>query len=142
MFASGSLPAGERTATLSPVADPHNRSRLRERNLALNITHVLADYHLASPEHIDALIKLMQDASIQVGTLKTAAAPIDIPNPSAVKLVTDCKGRALYFSRATIPFDRDTVIRLAVITLLPVAPLLLTMLSLEELLKRLLQVVL
>ena len=41
-----------------------------------------------------------------------------------------------------MPFTRDAVIQLAVITLLPVAPLLLTMVSLEELLKRLLQVVL
>lgn len=41
-----------------------------------------------------------------------------------------------------VPFTRDTVLQLAVITLLPVAPLLLTMISLEELLKHLLQVVL
>jgi hypothetical protein len=41
-----------------------------------------------------------------------------------------------------VPFTRNTVLQLTVITLLPVAPLLLTMVSLEELLKRLLQVVL
>jgi hypothetical protein len=40
-----------------------------------------------------------------------------------------------------VPFTRDAVLQLAVITLLPVAPLLLTMISLEELLKRLLQVI-
>jgi len=40
-----------------------------------------------------------------------------------------------------VPITRDAVVQLAVITLLPVAPLLLTMISLEELLKRLLQVV-
>jgi hypothetical protein len=40
-----------------------------------------------------------------------------------------------------VPFTRDVVLRLAVITLVPVAPLLLTMVSLEELLKRLLQIV-
>ena len=39
------------------------------------------------------------------------------------------------------PITRDAVLQLAVITLLPVAPLLLTMVSWEELLKRLLQVV-
>jgi 3-deoxy-manno-octulosonate cytidylyltransferase (CMP-KDO synthetase) len=32
---------------------------------------------------------------------------VDINNPSAVKVVTDDSGRALYFSRATIPYDRD-----------------------------------
>src|ERR1700730_2273518 len=37
----------------------------------------------------------------------TPATQTDIPNPNAVKVVTDSSGRALYFSRATIPFDRD-----------------------------------
>lgn len=41
-----------------------------------------------------------------------------------------------------VPFDRDTVVRLAVMTLLPATPLVLTMVSLEELLKRLLGIVL
>jgi hypothetical protein len=45
-------------------------------------------------------------------------------------------------SLRVIPFTRDTVLQLAVITLLPVAPLLLTMVSLEELVRRLLKVVL
>ena len=45
-------------------------------------------------------------------------------------------------SMRVAPLTRGVVIQLAVITLLPVAPLLLTMVSLEELLKRLLQVVL
>ena len=44
-------------------------------------------------------------------------------------------------SMSVVPFTRSTVLQLAVITLLPVAPLLLTMVSLEELVKRLLQVV-
>mgnify|MGYP003694592673 CR=1 FL=1 len=45
-------------------------------------------------------------------------------------------------SMRPVPFTRDVVIQLAVITLLPVVPLLLTMVSLEELLKGLLKVVL
>jgi len=40
-----------------------------------------------------------------------------------------------------VPFTRKTVVQLAVVTLLPVAPLLLTMVSLEELLSQLLKVV-
>ena len=41
-----------------------------------------------------------------------------------------------------VPFTRDAVVQLAVITLVPVAPLLLTMIPLDELLKRLVQIVL
>jgi hypothetical protein len=44
-------------------------------------------------------------------------------------------------SMSLVPFTRSTVVQLAVITLLPVAPLLLTMVSLEELLGQLLKVV-
>jgi len=36
------------------------------------------------------------------------------------------------------PFGRDTVIQIVVVTLIPIAPLLLTMISLEELIKKLL----
>jgi hypothetical protein len=44
-------------------------------------------------------------------------------------------------SMRAVPFSRDSVLQLAVITLIPVVPLLLTMVSLEELVKRLLQIV-
>ena len=39
------------------------------------------------------------------------------------------------------PFTMQTVLQLAVVTLLPVVPLMLTMISLEELLERLLKIV-
>jgi len=45
-------------------------------------------------------------------------------------------------SMRLVPFTRNTVVQLAVITLLPVAPLLLTMVSLEELVRHVLQMVL
>jgi 3-deoxy-manno-octulosonate cytidylyltransferase (CMP-KDO synthetase) len=69
--------------------------------------NVQGDEPLIRSEHIASLLDVMEDPSVQVGTLKTSAAPVDIPNPNAVKVVTDAAGRALYFSRATIPHDRD-----------------------------------
>jgi 3-deoxy-manno-octulosonate cytidylyltransferase (CMP-KDO synthetase) len=69
--------------------------------------NVQGDEPLTRPEHIATLLQVMQNPEAQVGTLMTPAAEIDIPNPNAVKVVTDLNGRALYFSRATIPFDRD-----------------------------------
>ena len=69
--------------------------------------NVQGDEPLARPEHIEALLDAMQDASVLVSTIKTPAAAADIDNPNAVKVVTDGNGRALYFSRASIPYDRD-----------------------------------
>ena len=69
--------------------------------------NIQGDEPMTRPEHIAALLALMRDAAVQVGTLKTPASAADVNNPNAVKVVTDAAGRALYFSRATIPFDRD-----------------------------------
>ena len=69
--------------------------------------NVQGDEPLVHVEQIAALLDLMKEPSVQVGTLKTVCAPGEIQNPNAVKVVTDANGRALYFSRAAIPFDRD-----------------------------------
>jgi 3-deoxy-manno-octulosonate cytidylyltransferase (CMP-KDO synthetase) len=71
--------------------------------------NIQGDEPLTRPEHIDSLIAVMKVPSVQVGTLKTPTKGDDVENPSAVKVVTDISGRALYFSRATIPHDRDGI---------------------------------
>ena len=69
--------------------------------------NVQGDEPLTRPEQIASLLEVMKDSTVRVGTLMTPAAAVDINSPSAVKVVTDADGKALYFSRATIPFDRD-----------------------------------
>jgi 3-deoxy-manno-octulosonate cytidylyltransferase (CMP-KDO synthetase) len=69
--------------------------------------NVQGDEPLARREHLDALLELMRRQDVQVGTLKTPCSAEDINSPNAVKVVTALDGTALYFSRATIPFDRD-----------------------------------
>jgi 3-deoxy-manno-octulosonate cytidylyltransferase (CMP-KDO synthetase) len=74
--------------------------------------NVQGDEPLLRPEHIDALLQPMLSQppgrpEALVSTLATPCAPNQIANPNAVKVVTAVDGRALYFSRATIPFDRD-----------------------------------
>jgi 3-deoxy-manno-octulosonate cytidylyltransferase (CMP-KDO synthetase) len=82
----------------------HEVSQSIEADIYLNVQ---GDEPLTRSAHIAALMEIMPDPVVQVGTLMTPAAAVDIDNPSAVKVVTDLSGRALYFSRATIPYDRD-----------------------------------
>jgi 3-deoxy-manno-octulosonate cytidylyltransferase (CMP-KDO synthetase) len=53
------------------------------------------------------LLALFERPEVEVGTLAVPCPSYEIDNPNAVKVVTELDGRALYFSRATIPFDRD-----------------------------------
>ncbi len=69
--------------------------------------NVQGDEPLVRADHMALLLDVMKDPKVEVGTLKVAATVEDVHNPNAVKVVTDDQGRALYFSRATIPFDRD-----------------------------------
>ena len=82
----------------------HEISQSIEADVYLNVQ---GDEPMTRTEHIAGLIEVMQNPAVQVGTLMTPAAAADIDNPSAVKVVTDAEHRALYFSRATIPYDRD-----------------------------------
>lgn len=84
----------------------HEISEEMKADVYLNIQ---GDEPLTRPEHIESLIAVMNEPSVQVGTLKTPTDGDDAKNPSAVKVVTDMSGRALYFSRATIPHDRDGI---------------------------------
>lgn len=69
--------------------------------------NVQGDEPLVRADQIATLIDVMQEPNVLVGTLRTPCSPQEIPNPNAVKVVTAPNGKALYFSRATIPFDRD-----------------------------------
>jgi 3-deoxy-manno-octulosonate cytidylyltransferase (CMP-KDO synthetase) len=82
----------------------HEISKALAADVYLNVQ---GDEPMTRAEHIAAMLSLMKDPKIQVGTLKTPAPAEDASNPNAVKVVTDATGRALYFSRATIPYDRD-----------------------------------
>lgn len=95
------------------MTSPSHRSgtervhEISQRESADVYINVQGDEPLVRAEQIAALLGVMENPEAQVGTLMTPATDVDIPNPNAVKVVTGSKGRALYFSRATIPFDRD-----------------------------------
>jgi 3-deoxy-manno-octulosonate cytidylyltransferase (CMP-KDO synthetase) len=69
--------------------------------------NIQGDEPLLEHAHIADLLAPFARPKVEVTTLKVRCAPADAANPNAVKVVTAADGRALYFSRATIPFDRD-----------------------------------
>src|ERR1700677_1414229 len=69
--------------------------------------NIQGDEPLLLPDHITAILALFTSTDVDVTTPKVRCTPEDIANPNAVKVVTALDGRALYFSRSTIPFDRD-----------------------------------
>ena len=74
-----------------------------------HVINVQGDEPLVNPVTISKLARILA-ASPDIGmiTCATAFAPgEDVANPNAVKVVTDRKGDALYFSRSPIPFVRD-----------------------------------
>jgi 3-deoxy-manno-octulosonate cytidylyltransferase (CMP-KDO synthetase) len=92
------------TAHRSGTERVHEISTVIPADVYLNVQ---GDEPLIRLEHIESLIAVMQSPEVEVGTLKTPAAEVDVNNPNAVKVVTDTAQRALYFSRAAIPHDRD-----------------------------------
>jgi 3-deoxy-manno-octulosonate cytidylyltransferase (CMP-KDO synthetase) len=73
------------------------------------IVNVQGDEPLIDPALINACAEQLDRRPDCV--VSTAAHPIEDPahfgNPNVVKVVTDAQGRALYFSRAPIPWWRD-----------------------------------
>jgi 3-deoxy-manno-octulosonate cytidylyltransferase (CMP-KDO synthetase) len=111
-IAEAAFDFGAEVALTSPK-HPTGTDRLAEVAKKLKtapiILNVQGDEPDIAPSTIDRLAKELQDDPA-LGMV-TAANPItdrsDIGNPNVVKVVTDLAGRALYFSRSTIPHDRD-----------------------------------
>jgi 3-deoxy-manno-octulosonate cytidylyltransferase (CMP-KDO synthetase) len=82
----------------------HAVAQLIDADVYVNIQ---GDEPLLRPEHIAALLRPFARAEVDVSTLKVRCTEENIANPNAVKVVTAADGRALYFSRAAIPYHRD-----------------------------------
>jgi 3-deoxy-manno-octulosonate cytidylyltransferase (CMP-KDO synthetase) len=77
------------------------------------VVNVQGDEPLMDPAVIDAVAGALSGEE-----MSTAAAPIrdpdELDNPNVVKVVVSTRGRALYFSRRTIPYLREAAARPAV----------------------------
>ena len=97
------------------MTSPHHRTgseRVAEVASGLDdefIVNVQGDEPLMSPSMIDdAVAACAADAQVVMSTVRRRITdPSDIHNPAVVKVVCDLAGRALYFTRANVPFVRD-----------------------------------
>jgi len=73
------------------------------------IINIQGDEPLVDPRLIDKLVeKLARNPRIDIVTVAHPFGdPAEAASPHQVKVVVDLEGRALYFSRAAIPFPRD-----------------------------------
>jgi len=73
------------------------------------VVNVQGDEPLLPPELVRQVAELLaRDAGAGVATLATPIASLDeLLDPNVVKVVVSAAGRALYFSRASIPWHRD-----------------------------------
>lgn len=70
--------------------------------------NIQGDEPLISPAHIDALVRPFHERpDTQVATLKIRATDEEAQSRTVNKVVCDLDGRALYFSKWAVPFDRD-----------------------------------
>ncbi len=85
-------------------------AEVAERIVCDAIVNIQGDEPLIDPNVIDAVANALAQ-----NEMSTAATPIknisELDNPNVVKVVVNTAGRALYFSRRTIPYLRDAANR-------------------------------
>ena len=80
-------------------------ARARREEVIINVQ---GDEPLVQPDMVDVLAEFLErHAAVPMASLMTKLARVeDAANPNVVKVVVDCDGFALYFSRAPIPYER------------------------------------
>jgi 3-deoxy-manno-octulosonate cytidylyltransferase (CMP-KDO synthetase) len=89
---------------------PSGSDRVREVASQIDAdiyVNIQGDEPTLTPDFFPPLLDLFRQPEVEVSTLAVSCPAQEFANPNAVKVVTALDGRALYFSRATIPFDRD-----------------------------------
>ncbi len=108
-FGGEAVMTGEHPNGTSRIAEAVDLLEEGGRESFSMVVNVQGDEPEVPAATIDALIRgLAGDADADMATL---ASPFDADedphNPNVVKLVLDRLGRAMYFSRSVIPYDRD-----------------------------------
>jgi 3-deoxy-manno-octulosonate cytidylyltransferase (CMP-KDO synthetase) len=98
---------------LTAAHHPSGTDRVAEVAASLSadvVVNIQGDEPLIEPAMIDeAVTPFFMDADLRMGTLcRRLEAEDEWQSPHVVKVVRDCRGFALYFSRAPIPYHRDS----------------------------------
>ncbi len=89
--------------------------RIAEAAVALNladddiIVNVQGDEPEMPASCVDKVVQMLTESDAQIATLATPITPAEAALPNMTKVVFGLDGRALYFSRAMIPCDRDNL---------------------------------
>lgn len=86
------------------VLEAADKLNLPETSVVINIQ---GDEPALQPDLLSGLLALFAGPEVQVATLARPLEQDKASSPDVVKVVLDNQSRALYFSRAAIPFHRD-----------------------------------
>ncbi|MGD2044584.1 MAG: 3-deoxy-manno-octulosonate cytidylyltransferase [Gemmatimonadota bacterium] len=99
------MTSGEHPSGTDRVAEVANRPEYAGYEYVANVQ---GDEPLLKQSHLRAAIDLVRNAGWDVGTCATPLMSDEFrKDPSVVKVARAANGRALYFSRAPIPYKRD-----------------------------------
>ncbi|SFT42673.1 3-deoxy-manno-octulosonate cytidylyltransferase (CMP-KDO synthetase) [Algoriphagus locisalis] len=73
------------------------------------IVNVQGDEPFQDEKSLRDLVEVFEDKSVEIASLKTLISEDEAQNPNFVKVITDLKSDALYFSRSPIPYNRDKI---------------------------------
>jgi 3-deoxy-manno-octulosonate cytidylyltransferase (CMP-KDO synthetase) len=75
------------------------------------VLNIQGDEPLVNFEQLNQLIQVFADVSVEIATLAINTADRhELQNPNRIKVVTDFRQDALYFSRSLIPFERNAAV--------------------------------
>jgi 3-deoxy-manno-octulosonate cytidylyltransferase (CMP-KDO synthetase) len=96
-------------AVMTAAGHPSGTDRAAEVARGLGeadvVVNIQGDEPLLDPAGVDRLVDALRaDPALAMATLRRRAGPGELQDPDVVKVVSDGTGRALYFSRAPIPY--------------------------------------
>ena len=108
-IARAAADAGARPVITGECRSGSDRVAAAIRDLdADTVVNVQGDEPAVPPQNLRLLAEFLRaHPDAPMATLALPGSPADLDNPNIVKVVCDLAGRALYFSRAAIPYPRN-----------------------------------